>query len=124
MPTMSSIAVSHAASFNLAVRFGTELAALTSLAFWGYQLGGDPVRSSLLAAAFALVMAAVWAAAIAPKASRRLPDPTRLVVEAGVFALATAAIAEVAGTMLATGYALLVTVNIALMVVWRQRRTA
>ena len=96
---------------------GTELAALTSLAFWGYQLGGDPVRSGLLAAGVAAVMQRCGQL---PSRLRHpdAADPTRLVVEAGVFALATAAIAEVAGTVLATGYALLVTVNIALMVVW------
>jgi hypothetical protein len=121
---MSSITVSPAALFNLVVRFGTELGALTSLAIWGYQLGGDSARGILLAAAFALGMAAVWGAVIAPKASRRLSDPARLVVEACVFTLATAAIAAVAGAVLATGYALLVAVNIALMFVWGQRRTA
>jgi len=115
---------SIAASLNLLVRFVSELAALVALGVWGYHVGSGPVSRVVLAIAMPLAMAAVWGAVVAPRAWRRASDPARLVVELGIFAAATAALAASAGSVLASGFAVVVAVNIALMFAWRQRTIA
>jgi hypothetical protein len=71
----------------LTVRFGTELALLAALAVTGWGLGDGPVLQVLLAGLLPLVAVAVWGRVVAPRASRRLPDPARLAVESGLFAV-------------------------------------
>jgi hypothetical protein len=118
------ITVADVASVNLGVRFATELTALAALGFWGFQLGGSPPVSIVLAVALPLAMGAVWGAVVAPRARWRLSDPARLLVELGLFVAATVGIAATAGLVLAAGFVVVVVVNIALMFVWAQRQTA
>ena len=70
---------------NLAVRFGCELAALVAFVWWGWPLVGW-----LVAAAVAVM----WGLVVAPKATHRLPDPPRLLVELVIFASAIVAFYE------------------------------
>lgn len=106
---------------NLAVRFLLELAALASLAWWGWRAGDSALARVLLAVGAPAIFAAVWGLLIAPKATRRLPDPARLAVEvvlfAGVAAALVAAGAVWAGLVLAGAMA----VSLTLMVGWGQR---
>ena len=82
----------------LAVRFACELAALVALAWWLWLVLGVVV---------ALAVAVVWGVLIAPKASRRLPDPARLVLELAIFALATVAYLAVGQPVVAVAFAIL-----------------
>jgi hypothetical protein len=78
------------------VRFACEIAAVVAIVWWGW-----PVVGILLG----IGVIAVWGAWVAPKAQRRLPDPMRLLVELGIFALATVAFVEVDQTVLAVVFA-------------------
>jgi hypothetical protein len=78
------------------VRFACEIAAVIAVAWWGW-----PVVGILLG----IAVIGVWGAWVAPKATRRLPDPMRLLVELGIFALATVAFFEVGQTVLAVVFA-------------------
>jgi hypothetical protein len=78
------------------VRFACEIAAVVAFVWWGW-----PVLGIVLGIAVILV----WGAWVAPKAKRRLPDPLRLLVELGIFALATVAFAEAGQTAVAVGFA-------------------
>jgi predicted histidine transporter YuiF (NhaC family) len=78
------------------VRFACEIAAVVAVVWWGW-----PVLGLLLG----IAVVVVWGAWVAPKARRRLPDPMRLLVELGIFALAAVAFAEVGQTAVAIVFA-------------------
>ena len=82
----------------LAVRFACELAALVALAWWLWFVVGVVV---------ALAVAVVWGVLVAPKASHRLPDPARLVLELAIFAVATHGYLAVGQTAVAIVFAIL-----------------
>jgi hypothetical protein len=113
--------VSAAKGVNLAVRFLLELAALAALAVAGWQLATSAALGLLLAVLLPLAAAAVWGRFVAPKASRRLADPARLLVEAGVFGSAVAALLLAGHPGWAATMAAVVVVNEALLFAWRQR---
>lgn len=69
------------------VRFLLELVLLAALAVAGASV------SPVLAVALPVAAAVVWGRWVAPKATRRLPDPRRLAVELVLFAVAGAALA-------------------------------
>jgi hypothetical protein len=87
-PKMSGIS-----GFVLAVRFLTELALLAGLAAAGARLGDGLVFSIVDAVLLPLAAAAVWSLFIAPRARRRLPEPTRFIVEFLLFAATGVALA-------------------------------
>jgi hypothetical protein len=78
------------------VRFACEIAAVVALVWWGWPVLGILAGVAVIAG---------WGAWVAPKARRRLPDPMRLLVELGIFALATVAFAEVDQIVLAVVFA-------------------
>jgi hypothetical protein len=77
----------------LGVRFATELALLAALAVTGWRIGDGPVLRVALAVLLPLVAVAVWGRLVAPRASRRLPDPARLVVETALFVVSAVGLA-------------------------------
>jgi len=79
----------------LAIRFLSELALLAVLAVVGASLVDPLAPRVVLAIALPAAAIAVWGLFVAPKASRRLDDPTRLVVELVLFGAATAGLAAV-----------------------------
>lgn len=78
------------------VRFACEIAAVVAVVWWGWPILG------IVAGA---VVIAVWGAWVAPKAKRRLHDPVRLLIELGIFVLATVAFVEVGQSALAVVFA-------------------
>jgi hypothetical protein len=102
---------------NLGVRFLLEICMLGALAWAGAEVGADHswLVSVALAIAFALPAALVWGLFVAPKAPRRLDDPTRLVVELLLFASAAEALAYVGNVALAVVLAVLVLTNTAVL---------
>lgn len=100
---------------NLGVRFVLELAALAALAAWGWHAGDSPAVRLLLAVAAPLVAAVAWGAWVAPRATRRLPDPWRLGVEGLVFAAASAGLLAMHATALAVTLAAAYLVNVVLL---------
>jgi hypothetical protein len=67
------------------------------------------------------VVIVVWALFVAPKASRRLPDPQRLAVEVVVFGAGVLAFLAAGHLMLAVLLALASALNLWLMFDWGQR---
>lgn len=94
---------------NLAVRFACEIAALVAFVWWGWPLVGWLV---------ALGVAVMWGLVVAPKASHRLPDPPRLLVELVIFASAIVAFYEAAGSAVAGVFGVLAVVSACLVRVW------
>lgn len=80
----------------LGLRFLAELGMLACLGLAGWHLGDSWVASLALAVGLPLVAALVWGRWVAPRASRRLPDPARLVLEVSLFGatLATVLLTE------------------------------
>jgi len=84
--------VQAARAANDALRFLLELSALAGLAIWGWGTDQTGVNV-VLALAAPLAAAALWGAFVAPRASRHLRDPWRLLLEALVFGAGTLAFA-------------------------------
>lgn len=68
------------------VRFLSELALLAGVGWLGALLGRGGALSVVLAIVGVGVIVVLWGLLLAPRASRRLPDPARLVVEIVLFA--------------------------------------
>ncbi|MDH4159382.1 MAG: YrdB family protein [Actinomycetota bacterium] len=106
---------------NLAVRFLLEVAALAALGYAGWVLAPSTPVSFALAVALPLLGASVWGRWVAPKASRRLPDPQRLAVELAVFGAAALGLVLAAQGFWAFALAGLVVVNEAALFAGDQR---
>ncbi len=106
------------AGVNLAARFACEMAALAALAVWGAQVGDDPAVKVLLGLTAPLLLAAVWAMWVAPRASRRLPDPARAGVEVVVFGAAVAGLLDAGHPVFAVVLGVAAAVTGALVRVW------
>ena len=90
--------------FLLAVRFLCELALMAVLAVIGAGIAtATPARVALGVLGAGLGIA-IWAAFIAPKARRRLPDPARLVVELILFGGSAIGLAVVGQPVVAAVY--------------------
>ena len=100
---------------NLGIRFLLEIAMLFALGWIGAEIGSSWVVSVPLAIAFPLLAALVWGFFVAPKASRRLTDPVRLLVELVLFAAASVGLALVGHPLLAAVFAVVTAVNIAVL---------
>lgn len=106
---------------NAAARFLLEVAALASLGYWGFQASDSTPAKVALGLGAPLIGATVWGLLIAPRARRRLPDPTRLVVEPCLFASAAGALAAAGQIEVAIAFAAAVAVSVTLMFVLGQR---
>ncbi|MEZ5114786.1 MAG: YrdB family protein [Candidatus Nanopelagicales bacterium] len=76
----------------LGVRFLLELATLAALAVAGFTGPGSPVLKVVLGVGLPVLAALAWGRWVAPKATHRLPDPARLVVELVVLGSGVAAL--------------------------------
>jgi hypothetical protein len=76
---------------NDSLRFLLELAALASLAYWGFA-EYDGVVQWLLGLGAPLAAAVLWGRFVAPRASHPTVDPVRLVLEVLVFGSGVAAL--------------------------------
>jgi hypothetical protein len=108
---------------NDGLRFFLELAALTSLGYWGFAEHDGAVQW-LLGLGAPLLAAAVWGTFIAPKASRPTVDPVRLLLELAVFAPAVAALWAADSHTLAFCLGVLVVLHLAFTFLLDQRPAA
>lgn len=106
---------------NLGLRFLLELGSLAAFGIWGAVTAPTWPLAILLAIAAPLVAATLWGLYISPKATRRLADPARLVVEVVFFAGAAGALAAAGWPWWGLGFAGVAAVHLVLMVVWGQR---
>ena len=96
-------------ALTLTARFACEIAALVAFIWWGWPFVGWVV---------AIGVAAMWGLVVAPKATHRLPDPPRLLVELVIFASATVAFYQAAGAVVAGVFGVLALVTAGLVRLW------
>lgn len=106
---------------NLAFRFILELLVLVGLFLWGTSLSDDLPIALIIGLGAPVVVMVVWGSFVAPRASRRLPDPLRLAVEVVIFALAALAFGLTVGPIVALMFGLAAVISLALMFLWDQR---
>lgn len=105
---------------NLGLRFLLELCLLAALCFWGLHSGPNlPARIGLGVGA-PLLAALVWGSFIAPRATRPVRLPVRLLLEVLLFGLAAAGLTLAGRPRLALALALIYLINAALLLLWRQ----
>ncbi|HEY6507128.1 MAG TPA: YrdB family protein [Vicinamibacterales bacterium] len=107
--------------FNLVFRFLLEIVVLVALFLWGTSISDQLIVQVLLGIGAPAVVIAVWAIFVAPKASRRLPDPQRLAVEVVVFGAGVLAFLAAGQLLLAVLLAIASGLNLWLMFDWGQR---
>jgi hypothetical protein len=83
----------------LLIRFLSEIGALVGFTVWGFH------ESGWFGVIPPIVAAAIWGRWMAPRATRRLPDPRRLVAELVFFAAAASAFAAAGAPLLGVIYA-------------------
>jgi Protein of unknown function (DUF2568) len=108
-------------SLNLAFRFVLEMLALVALFLLGLSISDSLLFQVVLGLGMPAIAILVWGLFVAPKASRRLPDPTRLAVESGVWLAGAIAFWLAAGLLVAVLFGAAVVVNLVLMSYWGQR---
>ena len=82
------------------IRFATEVAVLVALVIAGADIAWP------FALAFPASFALVWGRFVAPRSTTRLTDPSRLVLELGLFVAAGAALAATTSPVLGLALAL------------------
>ena len=105
---------------NDGLRFTLELAALTSLAYWGFS-EHEGAAQWLLGLGAPLVAAVLWGTFVAPKASRPTTDPLRLLLEMAVFGGGVVALWAADSHTLAIVFGALVVAHLILTFVLGQR---
>jgi len=106
---------------NLAFRFVLELVVLVALALWGFNASDELIIQLVLGVGAPAVAIAVWGTLVAPRAMRRLEDPTRLVLELVVFGAGVVAFAASGRLLLGVLLAVAAAISLALMFLWDQR---
>jgi hypothetical protein len=105
---------------NDGLRFLLELAALASLAYWGWKEGSGATRW-LLAIGAPLVVAVLWATLVTTNSSSKLDDPWRLLLEIAIFGSAAAALVGVGRVSWGIVLAAVAAIHLALTFVLDQR---
>jgi hypothetical protein len=108
-------------SLNLAFRFLLEIVVLVALFLWGTSVSDQLMFQAILGLGAPAIVIVVWALFVAPKASRRLPDPQRLAVEVVVFGAGVLAFLAAGQILLAVLLAAAAGLNLWLMFDWGQR---
>ena len=96
---------------NDGLRFTLELAALTSLAYWGFAEHDGEVQW-LLGLGAPLLAGVLWGTFVSPKASHPTTDPLRLLIELAVFGGGVVALWAADAHTLAAGFAALVVLHL------------
>jgi hypothetical protein len=108
-------------TLNLVFRFILEIVVLVALFLWGLSVSDQLIIDLVLALGAPAVVIVVWGLFVAPRASRRLPDPRRLAVEIVVFGAGVVAFLAAGQPLLAVLLAAAVAINLGLMFMWGQR---
>ena len=104
---------------NLGLRLLVELAALVAVGFWGFHAGGTITTKIGLGLGAAVLFAVVWGVVMAPRSSRRAPEPWYTLLEIVIFGLATAALAFAGQPILALVFGVVAAINTVLCKVWQ-----
>ena len=105
---------------NLVLRFLLEISAIVLLASLAFSSEED-LAVRIAGAVGALAFVVLWGRYVAPKASRRLADPARLILELVLFGTAAFGYASSGSIGIAALFAGLVIVNEILLFTFQQR---
>lgn len=105
---------------NLGLRFLLEILLLVALAYWGFETHDGAIRW-VLGLGAPIAAALTWGAFVAPKSSRRLADPLRLIVEIVLYGLGVLSLIDASQPTSALVFGALVVINLILLTVWNQR---
>ncbi len=107
-------------SLNLAVRFLLELAMLAAAAYWGFATQSGWTMKILLGIGLPLLLILIWSRLLAPRAPSRLTGIAYIVLS--LVLLGSGAVALFASGQAALGwiYAIVLVINQALLVLWKQ----
>lgn len=105
---------------NLAIRFFLELCALASLCYWGFQFWVNVYVKFVFGIGSPLLFAIIWGIFIAPKASLKLPEPYKVMLEIVLFGVTSVALYFVDQTTLAIVLGIVFIINRILIIVWKQ----
>jgi hypothetical protein len=108
-------------NLNLVFRFVLELVVLVALFLWGVSVSGELIIQVVLGLGAPALALVTWGLFVAPKASRRLPDPQRLAVEVVVFGAGVLAFLAAGRLVLGLLLAAAATLSLVLMWYWGQR---
>lgn len=106
---------------NLVFRFILELVVLVALFLWGVSVSDQLVVQVVLAVGVPVLVVVIWGLFVAPRASRRLPDPQRLAVEVVIFGAGVLAFLAAGQALLAVLLAAAAALSLWLMFDWGQR---
>jgi hypothetical protein len=106
-------------SLTMLVRFLLELCMLAALGYWGFKTGDGAAMQWLLGIGAPLLVAVVWGAFIAPKATVEVSQAAWVGLQVIVFGAAVLALAAVAPAQLAVIFALAVVLHGAAMAALR-----
>jgi hypothetical protein len=107
---------------NLGLRFLLELAALASVGWWGWHVGGSTPGRLALAVVLPVAVAIVWGLFIAPKARFHVSKPVWYGLQVVIFGAAALALASVWTPVAGVALALIVVANTTLLAFAGERR--
>jgi hypothetical protein len=108
-------------NLNLVFRFILELAVLVALFLFGVSRSESLLAQVALGLGLPGLAMTVWVLFVAPRATRRLPDPARLGVELGVFGAGVLAFVLSGYVLLGLLLGAAAVISIVLMFLWDQR---
>ena len=108
-------------NLNQVFRFVLELVVLLALFLWGVSVSDELLVQVVLGLGAPAAAMAVWGLFVAPRASRRLPDPQRLAVETVVWGAGVLAFVARGALLLGLLLAAAVAISLVLMFYWGQR---
>ncbi|MGE7884620.1 YrdB family protein [Bacillus sp. NPDC094077] len=96
---------------NLVIRFFLELCALASLCYWGFRFWENVYVKYVFGIGSPLLFAIIWGIYIAPKASLKMPEPYRFMLETILFGVTSVALYVVDQTTFAIILAVVFIIN-------------
>ena len=96
---------------SLALRFALELALLVFVAIWAASLDASGFVRLLLAIGAPVLIALIWGRWVAPKATARLADPERFVLEVVLFAIGGVAAGANWGILIGVAFVIVAVAN-------------
>jgi hypothetical protein len=105
-------------NINLALAFLLELCMLAALGYWGYTLDQGLAVRVVAGLGAPIVAAVLWGVWMAPRASKRLPEPWHLIAELIIFGLAIAALYAAGQPRLALAFGVVYLINVVLRYAW------
>ena len=108
-------------SLNLAFRFVLEMLVLVALFLFGLGASDNLLIALPVAIVLTAIVLVIWGLFVSPKASHRLPDPSRLALELGIWFVGLLALGFAVGWIVAILFGLAVLTSLALMFMLGQR---